>query len=75
MAVKPAVVVRVRTVEQLGERTSALDQKAYIRATKVMSALPPKADMCGANGDVRFGPIADIRWANADSASNQSRFI
>jgi len=26
----------------------------------VMSALPPKADMCGAARDVRFGPIADI---------------
>jgi hypothetical protein len=26
---------------------------------KVMSALPPKADMCGATTDVRFGPIAD----------------
>jgi len=25
-----------------------------------MSALPPKADMCGANTDVRYGPIADI---------------
>jgi hypothetical protein len=25
-----------------------------------MSALPQKADMCGATGDVRFGPIADI---------------
>jgi hypothetical protein len=25
-----------------------------------MSALPPKADMCGATGDVGFGPIADI---------------
>jgi hypothetical protein len=25
-----------------------------------MSALPPKADMCGANTDVRFGPKADI---------------
>src|SRR5262249_35137585 len=24
-----------------------------------MSALPPKADMCSALGDVRFGPIAD----------------
>ena len=21
---------------------------------------PPKADMCGATGDVRYGPIADI---------------
>src|SRR5262245_35383203 len=26
-----------------------------------MSALPPKADMCGANRDVRYGPKADIR--------------
>ena len=26
----------------------------------VMSALPPKADMCGALGDVRFVPIADM---------------
>src|SRR5262245_23371019 len=25
-----------------------------------MSALPPKADMCGALTHVRFGPIADI---------------
>jgi hypothetical protein len=25
----------------------------------VMSALPPKADMCSATRDVRFGPIAD----------------
>ena len=29
----------------------------------VMSALPPKADMCGALAYVRFGPIADIREA------------
>jgi hypothetical protein len=26
----------------------------------VMSALPPKGDMCGATRDVRFGPEADI---------------
>src|SRR5262245_28789795 len=25
-----------------------------------MSALPPKADVCGATWDVRYGPIADI---------------
>jgi hypothetical protein len=25
-----------------------------------MSALPPKADMCSATGDVGYGPIADI---------------
>jgi hypothetical protein len=28
---------------------------------KVMSALPAKADMCGAKADVRFGPKAGIR--------------
>jgi hypothetical protein len=33
-------------------------QKRYLRF--VMSALPPKADMCGAGKDVRYGPIADI---------------
>ena len=27
---------------------------------KVMSALPPKADVCGTTRDVRYGPIADI---------------
>jgi hypothetical protein len=27
---------------------------------KVVSALPPKADVCGANRHVCFGPIADI---------------
>src|SRR4029453_5566079 len=27
---------------------------------KAPPALPPKADMCGAARDVRFGPIADI---------------
>jgi hypothetical protein len=28
-----------------------------------MSALPLKADMCGATRDVRFVPIADIRYS------------
>src|SRR5262249_31921687 len=31
---------------------------ALIRSS--LSHLPPKADMCGATGDVRFGPIADM---------------
>jgi hypothetical protein len=39
---------------------SALGQKRTFAAQKVMSALAPKADMCGAARDVRFGPIADI---------------
>src|SRR5262249_15964509 len=29
-----------------------------------MSALPPKADICSALGDVCFGPIADITLLN-----------
>jgi hypothetical protein len=35
---------------------------------QVMSALPPKADMCSALADVRFGPIAD-----SCSAANNNR--
>src|SRR5262245_34184627 len=34
--------------------------KADIRAAKVMSALPLKADMCSARAHVRYGPEADI---------------
>ena len=40
---------------------SALGQKRTCAVQKVMSALPPKADMCGAQANVRFVPIADIR--------------
>ena len=39
---------------------SALGQKQTYAAQYAMSALPPKADMCSALGDVRFVPIADI---------------
>jgi hypothetical protein len=33
---------------------------ADITAFRVMSALPPKADIYGATRDVRFGPKADM---------------
>src|SRR5262245_4034334 len=39
---------------------SALGQEQTFAAQEVMSALPSKADMCGAAKDVRFGPKADI---------------
>jgi hypothetical protein len=35
----------------------------------VMSALPPKADMCGALADVCFGPKADIGAARQTDLS------
>ena len=38
---------------------SALGQKQTCAAHQVMSALPPKADMCSAIRDVRFVPKAD----------------
>src|SRR6516164_3298200 len=38
---------------------SALGQKRTYAVQKGMFALPPKADMCGATRDVRYGPIAD----------------
>ncbi len=37
---------------------SALGQKQTCRTPITMSALPPKADMCAATKDVRYGPIA-----------------
>ena len=40
---------------------SALGQKQTHAVQYGMSALHPKADMCGALADVRYGPIADIR--------------
>jgi hypothetical protein len=39
---------------------SALGHNRTFGGAIVMSALPPKADMCDAARDVRFGPIADI---------------
>jgi len=39
---------------------SALGHKRTFAVQNGMSALPPKADMCGATRDVRFVPIADI---------------
>ena len=39
---------------------SALGHKRTFAAQKGRSALPPKADMCGATRDVRFVPIADM---------------
>jgi hypothetical protein len=39
---------------------SALGHKQTFAAQKGMSALPPKADMCGANKNVRYWAKADI---------------
>ena len=41
---------------------SALGHKRTFAVQKVMSALPPKADMCSAQADVRFVPEADIAF-------------
>ncbi len=38
----------------------ALGHKRTFAVQRLMSALPPKADMCSATRDVRYGPIADI---------------
>jgi hypothetical protein len=47
---------------------SALGQKQTFRVARAMSALPPKADMCGAARDVRYGPIADIGYLSINRA-------
>jgi hypothetical protein len=48
---------------------SALGQKQTFAVQKRMSALPPKADMCGAKRDVRFVPKADIPPAYSITSS------
>ena len=56
---------------------SALGQKQTCAAQKLMSALPPKADMCGALAPVRFVLIADISFAatRLHRGSNISYFL
>jgi hypothetical protein len=44
-------------------------------AQTVMSALPPKADMCSALAYVRFGPKADINGAGDDTLSDDPKPI
>jgi len=48
---------------------SAFGQKPTFALQKVMSALPPKADMCSAQAYVRFGPKADSCIAANDCYS------
>jgi hypothetical protein len=42
---------------------SGLDQKQTLRLVRLMSALPPKADMVQHDRDVCFVPKADIQAA------------
>ena len=39
---------------------SAFGHKRTYAVQRAMSALPPKADMCSATKDVRYGPKADM---------------
>jgi hypothetical protein len=41
---------------------SALGQKRTSEQVRVMSALPPKADIAECDWDVRYVPKADILW-------------
>jgi hypothetical protein len=48
---------------------SALGHKGTFVVQNAMSALPPKADMCGATRDVRFVPKADIQLIHSMTSS------
>jgi hypothetical protein len=43
-----------------------IGQKQTFAVQNVMSTLPPIADICGAQADVRFVPIADNRPLEAE---------
>jgi hypothetical protein len=36
-----------------------VSMRCHVTGINAMSALPPKADLCGATSNVRYGPIAD----------------
>jgi hypothetical protein len=70
-------IARWQLMSALGQKRTYAVQKSHVRFTPnsdreseipqtVMSALPPKADMCSALIYVCFGPIADIRWTLFD---------
>ena len=52
---------------------SALGHKRTYAVQQPMSALPPKADMCGATGNVGYGPIADIADYSITSLARLAR--
>jgi|SoiMetStandDraft_5_1073268.scaffolds.fasta_scaffold02301_7 hypothetical protein len=60
------------------ESEAAHVSEGSFRSANIMSALPSKADMCGAARDVRFGPIADIAERHGEMpckiSIRQSRF-
>jgi hypothetical protein len=51
---------------------SALGQKQTCAPQKVMSALPPRADMCSVRGDVCFGPKADTEASRSPRQHTQA---
>src|SRR4030095_16635430 len=54
---------------------SALGQKATCARQNVMSALPSKADMCGARGHFCFGPNRHDRPHSSTLATKQEKRI
>ena len=52
---------------------SALGHKQTCAPQTAMSALPPKADMCGALGDVCFVPEADMLTINEFVGAGEER--
>ena len=61
MSSRPSSPPNTKAKTRIKVIISALGQKQTFAAQEGMSALAPKADMCGATKDVRFGPKADIR--------------
>jgi hypothetical protein len=60
----------------LQQAMSALHPIATAKADfpqTVMSALPPKADMCSATGDVCYGPKAEVKHFATNASQRPSR--
>src|SRR5262245_25678330 len=57
---RPLPLVRCMSPPKAGSRPCSILGKSSISRHARTPALPPKADLCGATRDVRFGPEADI---------------
>src|SRR5262249_62424015 len=68
----PAVILRGNNPQ---DRMSALGQKRTFTHLRLMSVLPPIADIDRARWDVRFVPKADIRTANTLREASYSQTL
>src|SRR5262249_26246520 len=65
-------ITQVLTLHGSARPSSASPRRGNVRSRPQCPLYPPKADMCGATRDVRFGPKADIRAASKKEVADRA---